>query len=420
MANGLQNLLGGAQASPERSTIDQIGLALQGFGAGVGGQGQQFQQQLRQERQDLQKLDADRRRVLLEDSRTVLQTLRGGDTQGALNFIDGRIGELKRLGGDPQDTQQIRDQIAAGDTQGAIAELETLDRAAVNRGMLPAVQAQETFEQVTDAQGNIVGQMSSTTGKVVADPRARKAAVPSTAIGKARQDLKSGFITQSEFNTIGKAPKEFQTSVGKLISDKKLATEMYGPDSEQVKAISAALNSESKGEAPKLTDIGGLRKEFTKQSGSFIDLRDSAGKIRASAANPSPAGDIVLLVSFMKMIDPGSVVREGEFATAENSAGVPERIRGQYNKLVSGERLTDQQRKDFTSQADSLFGVQLKTHLELENAYRTIAKSSGINPDDVVVDFVGDNREQLGQTGGVNKPISEMSDEELKALAAGQ
>jgi len=34
----------------------------------------------------------------------------------------------------------------------------------------------------------------------------------------------------------------------------------------------------------------------------------------------------------MKILDPGSVVREGEFATAQNSAGIPERIRAKYNR----------------------------------------------------------------------------------------
>ena len=49
----------------------------------------------------------------------------------------------------------------------------------------------------------------------------------------------------------------------------------------------------------------------------------------------------------MKMLDPTSVVREGEFATAQNATGVPERIRNSFNKAMSGERLGQKQRTKF-------------------------------------------------------------------------
>jgi len=39
------------------------------------------------------------------------------------------------------------------------------------------------------------------------------------------------------------------------------------------------------------------------------------------------------------MLDPGSVVRESEFATAQNAAGVPDQVRNMYNKVLSGTRL---------------------------------------------------------------------------------
>jgi hypothetical protein len=71
---------------------------------------------------------------------------------------------------------------------------------------------------------------------------------------------------------------------------------------------------------------------------------ESSGKL-------SPAADISLVFAFMKMLDPNSVVREAEYATAENARGVPESIRAVYNKLKDGARLTASQRADFVSQA---------------------------------------------------------------------
>lgn len=54
------------------------------------------------------------------------------------------------------------------------------------------------------------------------------------------------------------------------------------------------------------------------------------------------------------MLDPGSVVRESEFATAQNAASVPERVRSSFNRVLSGEKLSPKQRKDFVGRANSL------------------------------------------------------------------
>ena len=47
----------------------------------------------------------------------------------------------------------------------------------------------------------------------------------------------------------------------------------------------------------------------------------------------------------MKTLDPQSVVREGEFATAENSTGIFKKYWNAYNRLVKGEKLTEEQGK---------------------------------------------------------------------------
>lgn len=247
----------------------------------------------------------------------------------------------------------------------------------------------EQFEPVLDAEGNVIAQKSTKTGKVISDPRVGAAPTPSTTIGKARQDLKSGFITLDDFNTIKSTPKKFQTEVGKSIADKQLAIEIFGEGSEQVNAINEAIKSDQKGEKPKLSDVAGIRKEFTKLSGDFIKLKSSIGKIRQAEGDPSAAGDIAMIFSFMKMLDPGSVVREGEFATAANAAGVPERIRGQFNRILSGERLTPAQRTDFIKTADGIFETQLNTQRELEKNFRGLAGRQNIDPADVVIDFIG-------------------------------
>jgi hypothetical protein len=127
-----------------------------------------------------------------------------------------------------------------------------------------------------------------------------------------------------------------------------------------------------------------LRDEFNKGSGDFLKVRDAFGRIKASAKDPSPAGDLALIFNYMKVLDPGSTVREGEFATAQNSASIPDRIKAKYNQVMRGERLALAQRADFVDRAESLYTQQEKFYKGHEQRYRDLAINYQLNPDRVV------------------------------------
>lgn len=128
-----------------------------------------------------------------------------------------------------------------------------------------------------------------------------------------------------------------------------------------------------------------LRNEFTELSKDFFKVNESVARVRASAADPSAAGDLALIFNYMKILDPGSVVREGEFATAQNAASVPDRLRAQYNKILSGERLAPDTRADFLDRAERLFEEQRTVHSMREKEYRRLADSVGADPEQVIV-----------------------------------
>jgi hypothetical protein len=69
-------------------------------------------------------------------------------------------------------------------------------------------------------------------------------------------------------------------------------------------------------------------------------------QVVASAKSQTGSNDITLLTAFMRSIDPGSTVREGEFRTAAESGGVPAQVMGYYNKLIGQGRLTQTQRQE--------------------------------------------------------------------------
>ncbi len=100
-----------------------------------------------------------------------------------------------------------------------------------------------------------------------------------------------------------------------------------------------------------------------------------------------PASQIALVFSYMKTLDPTSVVRESEYATAENARGVPESVRNQYNKVLDGARLTPKQVDDFVSQGRTTAKEWKRQQDHLLKTYNRRAERWRISPDDVTVDF---------------------------------
>lgn len=132
-----------------------------------------------------------------------------------------------------------------------------------------------------------------------------------------------------------------------------------------------------------------LRKEFLDGSKEFSKQASAAGRVFASAEDPSPAGDLALIFNYMKTLDPGSTVREGEFANAQNAGSVPTRVASLYNSVMEGTRLTAEQRKDFVSRTSKLFTQAKKQHSSLEDTYKGLANKVGLDEEQVVIDLAG-------------------------------
>jgi len=139
----------------------------------------------------------------------------------------------------------------------------------------------------------------------------------------------------------------------------------------------------------KFSDVSDMRKEWIGMPAvkTFQTQSDSFGRIVAASTAPSGAGDVALIYSYMKMLDPGSVVREGEFATAENTGGLDQKVVSIYNKLLSGERLTPEMRADFVGRATGIYGNAEAEYDALRNQYAGIAERNGFPVDDALPDF---------------------------------
>lgn len=103
--------------------------------------------------------------------------------------------------------------------------------------------------------------------------------------------------------------------------------------------------------------------------------------IRAAANDSSPAGDLALVTSYMKMLDPGSVVREQEFANAANAGGAAERARAMLSNITGNGILTPKQRADFVAQTTNIYRIQTEAYNQIANDYRRMAQDYGFEPD---------------------------------------
>lgn len=119
----------------------------------------------------------------------------------------------------------------------------------------------------------------------------------------------------------------------------------------------------------------GLRKEYETRSKGYNDVAQQYAAIEASAADGSGAGDIALVTAFNKMLDPGSVVRETEFANSRDTAGLVSKLRSYGKKLDNGEFLSTDQRASFRRLAGDYYRAAEEKQKRDRNTIDTVATS---------------------------------------------
>ncbi len=142
-----------------------------------------------------------------------------------------------------------------------------------------------------------------------------------------------------------------------------------------------------------------LRDEFNKLTAPFQIIRPMYKNIEKSATNPNPSAqsDMSMIFAFMKILDPNSTVREGEYATASNAGSAWDKVGNIYNKLLKGEKLQPEQRVGFFNEAKNIYGNavnQMKSH---KQRYEALAQRAGVDPGMVTYDYTaGDGATQSG------------------------
>jgi len=355
-----------------------IGLLLRGLGASFSQQVPQFRQEMAQEqalaRQQQVLADQQRQRqrqTLMEDYEFKQQVeaagyqdafalanyLRDGNIEAGLGLLENRMQTMKELeqglglsfSNDPTASiyQDLR-LAATGDAearQKAYVQSVSIVADGVNKGVIKLPEMKETVVK----PGEIVLRNGE---PVFTAPMGAEAPTPRTEAAKFKADFDAGLITRAQYDA----------GIARL--EQGALPNVWQESSELRKEFSA---------------IPAVR-QFSEQANAF-------GRIEASASNPSAAGDLALIFNYMKVLDPGSTVREGEFANAQNAAGIPERIRAIYNNAMEGTRLTETQRSDFLSRAKNLYDNAERSYMRTYNQYKDIAQRRNLPIADALIDY---------------------------------
>lgn len=205
----------------------------------------------------------------------------------------------------------------------------------------------------------------------LARAQAEKAAVEAkyaerTAVDKIIAEAAGLGLTKAQTNKV-------LVETGKLgIESKKAALEL-----EALKAT-GGVDPEKK-----FTQEEKIRKEYQARTKVYGELGTTFSNIESSAKVQTGPGDIALITSFMKMLDPGSVVRETEFATARDTAGLYTRLENSLKKAESGQFLQAKQRKEFVDLAKQYLDSAQKKAGDDKKALNVVVKNYKLNPENV-------------------------------------
>jgi hypothetical protein len=124
-----------------------------------------------------------------------------------------------------------------------------------------------------------------------------------------------------------------------------------------------------------------LKKSFSAEPvyKAFGEMQSAYGQITDSLKAASPAGDLAAATKFMKLLDPGSVVRESELGMAMAASGALDRARNYAELRLSGKKLTPDQRKDFQDLSDKLFTTATTAYNAKRGEFEQMGAAYGLD-----------------------------------------
>ena len=129
----------------------------------------------------------------------------------------------------------------------------------------------------------------------------------------------------------------------------------------------------------------GLRDDYRADSKNYAEIKRQSAIIKSALADPSAAGTLSAATAYMKMLDPGSVVRESELGMAMQTQGMIDRLQSYWTTIEMGKVLTPTQKADFARLSDQYLKAAEDAQRNLNARYSELATGAGIDPKRVVM-----------------------------------
>lgn len=129
--------------------------------------------------------------------------------------------------------------------------------------------------------------------------------------------------------------------------------------------------------------------DYRAQSKTFKEVSDAYKTINATLdkATTSAAATLAGATKFMKLLDPGSVVRESELGMALAATGALDRATNYFNTLKFGNVLTKAQAEDFKNITAQIYAAAQSQQKAIDQNYTQQAKTYGLRPEMIVQDL---------------------------------
>lgn len=123
----------------------------------------------------------------------------------------------------------------------------------------------------------------------------------------------------------------------------------------------------------------GLGKDFRAEPiyKDFSDMQTAYSQVVSSLKQGTPIGDVAGATKVMKLLDPGSVVRESELGIAMAAGGRMDRLQNYFSNMMSGQKLTPQQRDDFERLSNELYAAAGQAYNQKRAEYMQMGDAYG-------------------------------------------
>jgi hypothetical protein len=283
-------------------------------------------------------------------------------------------------------------------------QLLPLDQQRAQLGQLTAakVMPQKPAELKWQDAGNELVGTNPLTGEVVSrvpkgiDPALRK---------KELKDTGGSLVPFDPYAANASAIPKTVSPDAQLSSNTSRANAQLSADTSksnaQLAADTARAGQEATAGKSARRDTAGLRKEYRGLQ-SVKDYEASLPIVESARGAPdTPAGDLQVIYSVGKVLDPNSVVREGELELTQNATPFLQKVIGKARAELSGQgRLTPQTRKDLVQMLDQRVQGYQQAFSRDYDTYGQYARDIGADPAQIV-----GTRPETAFTAGGSPPI---------------